>query len=925
MGSVNLNILGLVSGSIVLNAQGQLRQLSPGEQPASSDVVISFPESGDNVPSVSARFTDDQGQQNQLDIDDAIAQVERAIEDGFDPTNLGEDFDTAAGEQGSSLTNSGRIERTGTESQAETDFETAGFESQGLSVTQSLTLFDIIALAIVSGETNPFELEQDQPITTGGALVTDQPDVFFIEQAVVGNNGLGTFSINTDGAWTFVANSPFNELSDGEQIQDSITVQTSDGVSQLVTVTIVGTDDAAVATSGSGSVTEDVNVSGEANKLETSGQISITDIDSDTPTFLPVSSFDSNRSTNSIQLGELVIEPNGSWAYAINNDDIQYLGGGASVTETYSVTATDGTTSEITIVINGADDPSEITVGEGDSDTGSVIEDVDISEESGFLEATGTLTISDSDLSDTPRFNPTGVFVPLGSTGVSALGALAITESGLWTYVVSNDLVQHLNTGDVITEQYSVTSTDGSEHIIEISINGTNDAPVATGFTVDASGESHQSSGDGEGVIQYGDIETAIAFNSETAAQDWISDIEDDHNEVDLHIVIKALPTSGTLLYTNTDGTTREVVESDVSGETQFDHSGLSYVAGAGEAFLLGITDVPNDDTPVSEDGFYNWGSAVEGSGGMRREVELTNGSSIFVEIDNPNNKPLKQYNAEQSHVGYGIGDSDGRGINKDELLTVDFSDNPISEVRFGLDGLGPVFEEDNPNIVRAVFYFVGGGSETVEYEKEPGELGVERLFYEFTYSSPGQVIEQVEFSNPKGSWELRYIGGNLEVTEDRFDYQVVDSTGELSSVETVTLNVEGATPYQVIGDPESSGFIAALGNDILIGNDEENIFEWVDSALDNSVDVVKEFSVGEDLLELSDILDATGNDSVDDLIPSIDAELQGNNLVMSIEHGGGEQTIVLEDVKDQLTEHVIDNNFDSVSALSELIKNDAA
>lgn len=415
---------------------------------------------------------------------------------------------------------------------------------------------------------------------------------------------------------------------------------------------------------------------------------------------------------------------------------------------------------------------------------------------------TGTLTITDNDLNDVPRFNPTGVFTSLGSTGVSALGTLAITETGLWTYMVNNDLVQHLNTGEVITERYSVTSTDGAEHIIEIAINGINDVPVATGFSVDASGEPHQSGGDGEGVIQYGDVETAITFNSTTAAQDRISDIEDDHNQVELHIVIKALPTSGTLLYTNSDGVTRKVVESDVSRETQFDHSGLSYVAGAGEAFLLGITDVPNDDTPVSEDGFYNWGSAVEDSGGMRREVELANGSSIYVEIDNPNNKPLKQYNAEQSHVGYGIGDSDGRGINRDETLTIDFAQNPISEVRFGLDGLGPVFEEDNPNVVRAVFYFVGGGSETVEYEKEPGETGVERLFYEFTYSSPGRVIEQVEFSNPKGSWELRYIGGDLEVNQDSFDYQVVDFTGEVSSVETVTLNAEGAAAYQVLSDP---------------------------------------------------------------------------------------------------------------------------
>lgn len=925
MGSVNLNILGLASGSIVLDAQGRLRQLAPGEQPASSDVVISVAENEENVPSVSARFVDSQGQQSELEIDDAIAQVERAIEDGFDPTELGDEFDTAAGDQGSSLTNSGRIERTGTESQAETDFETSGFESQGLSVTQSLTLFNIIALALVSGETNAVELEQDQPVQAGGSLILDKPGVAFIEQEVVGENGLGTFTVNADGTWTFLANNSFNELGIGQQAQDSTIVRTSDGVEQRITVTIVGTDDRAIATNGSGSVTEDIGIDEETSKLQTSGEVTITDVDSTTPTFLPNSAFDAGKSTNTTQLGELSIAPSGSWIYNVNNDDVQYLGEGESVTETYVVTASDGTTSEITIVINGADDSSEISVGEGDSDTGSVIEDVDADEESNHLEVTGTLTITDNDLYDVPRFNPIGVFTSLGSTGVSALGTLAITETGLWTYMVNNDLVQHLNTGEVITERYSVTSTDGAEHIIEIAINGTNDVPVATGFSVDASGEPHQSGGDGEGVIQYGDIETTITFNSAIAAQDRISDLEDDHNEVDLHIVIKALPTSGTLLYTNSDGVTREVVESDVSGETQFDHSGLSYVAGAGEAFLLGITDVPNDDTPVSEDGFYNWGSAVEGSGGMRREVELANGSSIYVEIDNPNNKPLKQYNAEQSHVGYGIGDSDGRGINRDETLTIDFAQNPISEVRFGLDGLGPVFEEDTPNVVRAVFYFVGGGSETVEYEKEHGETGVERLFYEFTYSSPGQVIEQVEFSNPKGSWELRYIGGDLEVNQDSFDYQVVDSTGEVSSVETVTLNVEGATAYQVLSDPESSDFVAGLGNEILIGNDADNIFQWVDSALDNSVDVVKEFTVGEDLLEFSDILDATGSDSVDDLIPKIDVELQGDNLVMSVEHDGGEQTIVLEDVKDQLIDHVVDSSLDSISALGELIKNDAA
>ncbi|MEC7939290.1 MAG: hypothetical protein VX212_01635 [Pseudomonadota bacterium] len=45
-------------------------------------------------------------------------------------------------------------------------------------------------------------------------------------------------------------------------------------------------------------------------------------------------------------------------------------------------------------------------------------------------------------------------------------------------------------------------------------------------------------------------------------------------------------------------------------------------------------------------------------------------------------------------------------------------------------------------------------------------------------------------------------------------------------------------------------------------------------AALDNSINVVIEFAVGEDLLQSSYILDATGGDSLDALIPGIVVEI---------------------------------------------------
>ncbi|MEZ8793981.1 VCBS domain-containing protein [Vibrio splendidus] len=1269
MGNINLNILGLASGSVVLDAQGQVRRLSPGEQPAASDVIISFDTSEENVPSVSARFVDNQGQQNALDTDDAIAQVQRAIEEGFDPTELGDEFDTAAGEEGSSLTNSGRIERTGAETQAATNFETDGFESQGLSETQSIALFDIIAFALISGETNVIEFEQDEPIETGGALTSDDPDVTFIGKEVAGDNDLGTFVVNEDGTWTFVANSPYDELADGEQIQDTTTVQTSDGGEQVITVTIIGTDDAAVATDDSGSVTEDIDVDDITNQLVTSGQIVITDVDSDTPTFSADGEFNLVGSTNDSQLGVLSIEPDGAWTYVVNNDDVQYLdddefvtevytvtasdgttsevtitingaddpsditvGEGDSdtgevtedvdvdqesnnlttsgtltitdvddndvaafepngtfnpegstndtalgvltitddgewtyvvdnddvqyldddefVTEVYTVTAIDGTTSEVTITINGADDPSEITVGEGDSDTGEVTEDVDVDPESNDLMATGTLTITDvddndvaafepngtfnpegstndtalgmltitddgewtyvvdndnvqyldddefvtevytvtaidgitsevtitingaddpseitvgegdSDLgevtedvdvdpesndlmatgtltitdvdandvaafqpngtfnpegstndnalgmltitddgewtyvvdnddvqyldddefvtevytvtaidgttsevtitingaddpseitvgegdsdmgevtedvdvnpdtnelsvsgtltitdvdtSDMPAFKPNGVFSPIGSTYALALGMLTITPEGAWSYVVDNDAVQYLNDDDTVIERYVVTAIDGVEHVIEITINGVNDAPEATSFTV----------------VNDEDAIIPILFDSEDGGMpDYISDIEDDHDDIPLNIRIESLPTNGSLLYTDENGITREIVQSDVDNGVLFVPNNISFVAGPGEMFEMGFSGDP-DDMPDLVDGFYNWGVAVSPT---ERLITLANGNTITLSIDDNNDKPLQQYQGEQPHVGYGIGDTDGKGMNMQETLIIDFTNNPLDVVHFGLDGLGGEFNTNSSVHIEVIYTFADGTTASEQYQKDEGDTGNQQILYEFSYSSPSNPIVGMELSSSGGNWELRYVQGNEAVTDDpQFDYVAVDSNGAESTVETVTVDIEEPQQYNVTSAASNEPLFAGSGNDLLIGDSDDNIFTWLDSVLDNGTDIIKDFELytngSGDLIDLNDLIeDPQDETQMAELLDMIEVSFDGEDIALSIPINGGDdvQTIVIEGITTEMGASVDLGN--DLAILGELIKNDAA
>ncbi|MFS1417494.1 VCBS domain-containing protein [Vibrio splendidus] len=1269
MGNINLNILGLASGSVVLDAQGQVRRLSPGEQPAASDVIISFDTSEENVPSVSARFVDNQAQQNALDTDDAIAQVQRAIEEGFDPTELGDEFDTAAGEEGSSLTNSGRIERTGAETQAATNFETDGFESQGLSETQSIALFDIIAFALISGETNVIEFEQDEPIETGGALTSDDPDVTFIGKEVAGDNDLGTFVVNEDGTWTFVANSPYDELADGEQIQDTTTVQTSDGGEQVITVTIIGTDDAAVATDDSGSVTEDIDVDDITNQLVTSGQIVITDVDSDTPTFSADGDFNLVGSTNDSQLGVLSIEPDGAWTYVVNNDDVQYLDDDEFVTEVYTVTASDGTTSEVTITINGADDPSDITVGEGDSDTGEVTEDVDVDQESnnlttsgtltitdvddndvaafepngtfnpegstndtalgmltitddgewtyvvdnddvqyldddefvtevytvtaidgttsevtitingaddpseitvgegdsdmgevtedvdvdpesndlmatgtltitdvdandvaafqpngtfnpegstndtalgmltitddgewtyvvdndnvqyldddefvtevytvtaidgttsevtitingaddpseitvgegdsdmgevtedvdvdpesndlmatgtltitdvdandvaafqpngtfnpegstndtalGMLTITddgewtyvvdndnvqyldddefvtevytvtaidgttsevtitingaddpseitvgegdsdmgevtedvdvnpdtnelsvsGTLTITDVDISDMPAFKPNGVFSPIGSTYALALGMLTITPEGAWSYVVDNDAVQYLNDDDTVIERYVVTAIDGVEHVIEITINGVNDAPEATSFTV----------------VNDEDAIIPILFDSEDGGMpDYISDIEDDHDDIPLNIRIESLPTNGSLLYTDENGVTREIVQSDVDNGVLFVPNNISFVAGPGEMFEMGFSGDP-DDMPDLVDGFYNWGVAVSPT---ERLITLANGNTITLSIEDNNDKPLEQYQGEQPHVGFGIGDSDGQGMNMQETLVLDFTNNPLEVVQFGLDGLGGSFNTNSNVYVEVLYTFADGTTHTEQYQKDEGDTGHEQILYDFSYSSPSNPIVGMELSSTGGSWELRYVQGNEAVTDDpQFDYVAVDSNGAESTVETVTVDIEEPQQYNVTSAASNEPLFAGSGNDLLIGDSDDNIFTWLDSALDNGTDIIKDFELytngSGDLIDLNDLIeDPQDETQMAELLDMIEVSVDGEDIALSIPINGGDdvQTIVVEGITTEMGVSVDLGN--DLAILGELIKNDAA
>ncbi|KOO16587.1 hypothetical protein AKJ18_00505 [Vibrio xuii] len=527
----------------------------------------------------------------------------------------------------------------------------------------------------------------------------------------------------------------------------------------------------------------------------------------------------------------------------------------------------------------------------------------------------GTVTATDEDagdvvtysISENIQFNEQDLFEidsESGEISLTAAGVAAFTNN-----------FESLPNEHIIT----VAATDGElTTFVEVDLSelDVNELPVTEDFNVDA----------GDAII------VPIIFDSDEAPLDHISDQDDDFNGIQLNIMITSLPQYGTLLYTDDFGDTRVVTEVDlhVLGEEidpskLFDPDNFTYVPGVGDPFEMGYSGDPGDIV-LGEDGFYNWGEYVSDT---ERLITLENGNTITVSITDNNDKALKQYTGGPAHVGWGIGDTDGNGMNKQETLHINLSNNPLGVVTFGLDGMGGAFNT-NSNVYVEVTYTLADGTTHVEqYQKDEGDTGNDQILYEFSYSSPDNPIVSMELTGSGGNWELRYVSGTEDITEDvTFDYVAVDSELAISNESTVTIDVDESPEYEVLSAELGDSLDADLGNQMMLGDENANIFTWLDSTLDNGTDVVDNFELGADLLDLRGILEEDDNVLVGDLIDSISAEVDGDNVVMTVTDDGREQTIILEGVTDAFEEAglITDNTITSeLEMLAQVLKTDAA
>ena len=338
-------------------------------------------------------------------------------------------------------------------------------------------------------------------------------------------NGYGTFTITAAGVWTYTldnSNPTVQSLPAGGSIDDSFTVATIDGTSQVVSITITGTNDAPVAVAdgnGGDAVIESGIAAGDPSAA---GNVLTNDIDPDIGDSRTVTAVNGSALNVGAPLvgiyGTLTLLADGSWSYALNDadPDTNALAQGQLVSDAFSYTVSDTSgaisSAALTITITGGNDAPVVT---GAVDNGTVTEDLPPEA------AVGTIDFGDVDLNDAHVTSVTpGGAGYLGTFTASVTNASTGDGVGqvTWQFAANNALLQFLNDNQVLVQTYTVGIADGhggtASQLVTVTINGTNDAAVISGDSIGA-------------VVEAGGVNNAIAGTPTDSGNLDSTDVDD--------------------------------------------------------------------------------------------------------------------------------------------------------------------------------------------------------------------------------------------------------------------------------------------------------------------------------------------------------------------------------------------------------------
>ncbi|QWD67575.1 cadherin domain-containing protein [Polynucleobacter sp. VK25] len=209
---------------------------------------------------------------------------------------------------------------------------------------------------------------EDSPeliLSTNGKLTVADLDVgesIIVKNSAAPKDGtLGSLTIDENGNWSYsVDNDKVQYLGADEHKDEVFTVKSVDGTPQTISITINGSNDAAVISGTStGNVTELGGIANATQPATTSssasGTLAIADVDSDESfTAVAVPEVGHNGT-----YGNFTLSTAGAWTYSLDNSNstVQALNTDSdAITDSITVYAADGTPQTISITINGSNE-----------------------------------------------------------------------------------------------------------------------------------------------------------------------------------------------------------------------------------------------------------------------------------------------------------------------------------------------------------------------------------------------------------------------------------------------------------------------------------------------------------------------------------------------------------------------------------------
>ncbi|MDT3275644.1 VCBS domain-containing protein [Shewanella sp. SP2S2-4] len=333
--------------------------------------------------------------------------------------------------------------------------------TDGTTHTVTVTIMGTNDAPVLSAQTQA--ISEDGTQLTGHMAATDvdagDTQTFSTTTAVDG------FTLNADGSYKFdPSHASYQHLAAG-QTQDviiPITVTDSAGATstQNLTITVTGSNDGAVISgTDTGTVIEDQQVSA-THILSCGGKLAVTDVDTGEATFAV------QHGTGANGYGNFVLGPSGTWTYSADNTQaaIQQLKAGETLTDTFTVSSTDGTTHTLTVTIQGTNDAPVLA-----AQTQAVTED--------GTQLSGHMVATDVDSGDTQTFSI-----------AHAVDGFTLNADGSYSFDPSHASYQHLAAGQTQDVVIPITVTDGSgataTQNLTIRLTGTNDAARISGTDI---------------------------------------------------------------------------------------------------------------------------------------------------------------------------------------------------------------------------------------------------------------------------------------------------------------------------------------------------------------------------------------------------------------------------------------------------------